>query len=155
MRKIISLILLVLILLVSAGCSEESKIKDTIRQYNKAVSKTYLTGDYMDLRKVAMLDEQKKVGEKLREMRDDGKKLRSDLEKIKFREVKVAENKASAVVTTEEEWAYELLNDTTDVQLSPSKRTFYEVVYSLSKVSMDKKETWLIDNVTIQKEEDL
>lgn len=146
-----SLIILLMIALLSSGCiSEGAQAKNAVKNYNSALGKAYFTGDYMDLRKFATLEEQQKIGQKMAEMRAEGKILRSNIESLKFNNVELAGHRAA--LTTEEKWSYEVLDDKSGKAESPVIKTHYEVLYSVVKKEDKDGSHWLVESVTVQEE---
>lgn len=150
-KIIINLAVILLAAQLLTGCiSEGAQAKNAVKNYNSALAKTYRTGDYMDLRKYATLEEQQKIGQKLSEMRDEGKVLRSNIESMVIEKVELTGDRA--VLTTDEKWSYELLDDKTGKASSPLVKTHYQVLYSVVKKKDKEGEHWLVESVTVQKE---
>lgn len=177
MKRLV-LILPVIIIIMITGCSktEESAIRETVKNYNKSLVIALKT-DAETLKETATQRERGRVQIFITQMADENKTVDTQLKKLGFQSVRILadrewaevisqyreENhnrripgeesiktyKSGALAVTEELWSYQYLDYKTREKIGKSKLLGYSVAYFL--VKEDKK--WKIADVKFEEKE--
>ena len=128
------------------GCTpevtdDEAHLKTVVARYNDALVSAYKNQFFDSLSEVSVEAEAGKVHALVNSYLQGNQVMDSELHSMDFKEMKVADNKAT--VRTSEKWSYRWINFRTGEEVEPMRDIHYEMLYHFVK----EEGKWLVEMV--------
>ncbi len=142
---------ILIFLLLLSGCNiqaddrktEEKRVKETIREYNRLLAEGYKKMDMNDLRKVATREHVEKVYLHMAALGEEGKKMIAIQREIVINKIKFLDRENVEVRTTEV-WDYKHIDYIKDEVVRDEKNVSYNLLYKLRKIPYH---GWVVEDV--------
>lgn len=149
MRAILLLVILCVSIVGCKGISSEEiqNVKGTIIRYNQLLADGYMKMNMNELVQVATTEHATKVFNHMAALGEANRRMKSQLKKIDFLDLKFPK-KNEALVRTREVWDFVHTDINTNKNLLEEKHFVYELKYELMKESG----RWVVRSVTVVEE---